>query len=1287
MRSFFGLLIVICCSLVITGCGSSDGGISDWQKPAPVTVVSNIKGKILPPLSASLRPGLMALLSVEGATVFVEKYPEHSATTDSNGDFIIKNVPVGRHRLVAHKLSGTTPYRQRSDVFDLTGQFETQVINTPVTLEPAPYNVTVNVSDVGTDLPLNAGIRIWGFEFQAVNGVAEVGPFPGGVQSKEMAVSAVGYASQTFLVTFSDQRKAKLYVRLTPSTSTSGNRAPFAEIEHTASSVKTNESLSLSAAGVDADGDAITWLWSATAGTFSNQTGQTTIFTAPAASGSVDITLTGKDPDGATGRAVLRLVIEAGSSLPPNPNNRPPLAAYDPVPVNFSENQSDGTTLRWAGSDPDGDPITYDLLFAAQGSEMKVVAGNLSEAGYKVDGLVAFKTYFWQVITRDQYNAVTASPIWQFKTGDLSNFAPYVPGMPVPEDLSINQLPTTMCTWTGGDPDQDDIITYSLMFGTDQNSLQLRTKTRQTSMQLDNLELGKTYFWQIIAADNRGKETTGPVWRFSTHSPTNRNPSDPEAVGPASGAVGIAVNAQLRWNASDPDGDALTYDLFFGTTFPLAKVSSNQASQIFTPAESLKFSTRYFWQVVARDVRGLTNPDSPVWSFTTAEKVNQPPNQPMAISPASGSVNVPVRPSFAWSGGDIDDDAVTYDLFLDQNVPPTTKVAESLTATTWSPSVDLGAGKIYYWQIVARDKANNSTVSNVFSFTVKPEVAADLTPPEILSVSPANGAVEVAAEQTVTVVFSEAVDQTAALAAMSFSPAVSGAWAWDNVSTMVFRPTGGWPPGSFNRLVIADNTVKDKSNNIMSRGGSYGFTIASALPVPSSHRSVAFPRQVQANETALISVPDLPAGAKSFGVAVASPDAATFTLRASVAESMPAGIDPHSAFRFFEQSLSGHELPNSLETAGNLRSSSRLRASAVLGATEDFFIPVYGQVATSTSYPANKITARCQAISDQVIIYVDTAIQSPASSLVADVRLRFEDVIRPRVRDYFGEEPDLGPDGEGRLTVLLTDSMTTGIAGIFYGNDLFNRDESNIQLRESNARKIIYVKYSLASPITRFGTMAHEFQHMVNFYQKRRLGGSNNYEAVWLNEGLAKFSEEVCGYGILEGDANTASLVKLSQQNLKDLSLTNFVGLNSYGLSYLFVRFLAQENRYGTTYREITRKLIGSSLIGKANVASVTGEEFSQTLARWAMSLYLNRFSSEDPADYGLKSLNLAGTHNGVTLPGFNFIDVSTGQTLSLKPDAFAGFVKVSTGQAKTEFSLLNSGSNGFRVWLFDRRP
>ncbi len=1287
MRFFFGLLILICCSLTAGGCGSSDGGLSDWQKPAPVTVVSNIKGKVLPPVSVSIRPGLMALLAVEGTTVFVEKYPEHSATADSNGDFIIKNVPAGRHRLVAHKLSGITPYRQRSDVFDLTGQFETQVIATPVTLEPAPYNLTVNVSDVGTDQPLNATVRIWGFEFQAINGVAEVGPFPGGVQSKEMLVSAPGYISSTFLVVFSDQRKAKLFVRLTPSTSTTGNRAPFAEIEHTATSVKTNESLSLTAIGIDADGDTITWLWSATAGTFSNQTGQTTVFTAPAASGTVDITLLGKDPDGAAGRAVLQLPVETGSSLPPNPNNRPPVAAYDPIPAHLSKNQSDGTTLRWTGSDPDGDPITYDVLLAAQGSDMKVVAGNLSEAAYKVDGLVAFRTYFWQVITRDQYNAVTASPMWQFETGDLNNFAPYVPGLPVPEDLSINQLPATLCTWAGGDPDQNDIITYSLMLGTDKNNLQLKTRTRQTSMQLENLELGKTYFWQILAADNRGKETAGPIWRFSTHSPLNGNPSDPEVVGPASGATGIAVNAQLRWKASDPDGDAISYDLFFGTAFPLEKVASDLTAQAYTPTGSLKFATRYFWQVLVRDSRGLTNLNSPVWSFTTAEKVNQPPNQPLAISPASGSANVSVRPAFAWSGGDIDDEDVSYDLFLDQSMPPTTKVAENLTTTTWSPSVDLGAGKIYYWQIVARDPANNSTVSSIFSFTVKPESVDDTTPPEVLSVSPANGDVGVAAEQTITVVFSEAVDQSSALNAMSFSPAVNGAWSWDNVSTMVFRPTGGWPPGSYNRLVIADNTVKDKNNKVMSRGGSYGFTVASALPIPSGHRSVAFPRLLQANETALISVPDLPAGSRAFGVAVASPDAATFTLKASMVEKLPSGIDPHSAFRFFEQGLSGHELPPSLESAGNLRGSSRLRASAVVGNTEEFFIPFYGQVATSTPYPANKIVARCQAAGERVIIYVDTAIQSPSSSLVADVSQRFTEVIRPRVRDYFGEEPDRGPDGEERLVVLLTDSMTTGIAGIFYGNDLFDRDESNIQLRESNARKIIYVKYSLSSPITRFGTMAHEFQHMVNFHQKRRLGGSSNYEAVWLNEGMSKFSEEICGYGILEGDANTASLIKLSQQNLKDLSLTNFTGLNSYGLSYLFVRFLAQENRYGTTYREITRKLIGSALTGKANVASVTGEDFSQTLARWAMSLYLNRHLSESPADYGLKNLNLAGTYNGVTLPGFTFTDVNTGQKLSLKSDAFAGFVKVSTGQAKTEFSLVNSDSNGLRVWLFDRRP
>ncbi|MDD3147859.1 MAG: Ig-like domain-containing protein, partial [Candidatus Riflebacteria bacterium] len=595
-------------------------------------------------------------------------------------------------------------------------------------------------------------------------------------------------------------------------------------------------------------------------------------------------------------------------------------------------------------------------------------------------------------------------------------------------------------------------------------------------------------------------------------------------------------------------------------------------------------------------------------------------------------------------------------------------------------------GRKYFWQVVARDQSGNKSTSAIFSFTVLSDSEVDSTPPAILGVSPENGAIAVSGDSAVRVIFSEPVDQNSALEAFSFSPAVSGAWSWENDATARFWPSPAWLPGSYNRLIIADNKVKDKNNNIMSRGASYNFTIASDLPLPSGCRSTGFPVMVQANQTFNVSVPELVAGARSYAVAVASPDPASFSLRSNMRQSLPADIDPHSAFRFFESQLTAQLPAAVLEGRGGLRASAVPLSLATVGESEEFFIPEYGQVATSTPYPMNRLNARCVAIGEGVIIYVDSSIQTPSSSLIADLRQRFEEVIQPRIRDVFGDEPASGPDGETRLTILLTDSMTLGIAGIFYGIDLYGRDESNIQLRESNERKMIYVKYSLANSVTRFGTIAHEFQHMVNFYQKQRLGGAGNYEAVWLNEGLSKYAEEVCGYGILQGDSNTAELIKLSQQNLNDLSLTSFSGLNSYGLSYLFVRFLAQENRFGTTYREITRGLIGSSLTGKANVEAVTGENFRLTLAKWAISLYLNRYQSVDAQEYGFSGLNLAGVHNGVSLPGFVPLDARTEQGLNLKADAVRAMVKISTGEAETSFKLLN-GQNSFYLWQFDFRP
>lgn len=1276
------LAIVAIVLLLASGCGGGDGGLSDWAKPGQVTVVSNLSGQVLPPVSgASLHESaVFSLLSVDGTRVYIEEKPEFETTVDSQGKFVIKNLPVGKYHVIAQTVSGTTAYKQRSDLVNLTGEFETQVLAQTLPLVVAPYSVNLRITDLLTNNPVaGARLTVWGTDYlTSASGDVEIGPLPAGFWP--MRIEAAGYLEAVIHPGFQPKRNAYLRVKLTPLSAAERNQAPVVEIEQSFTSIKTNESVTFFAAGFDADGDYITYNWRASRGTLSYDSGSSVVYTAPASSGTVQITLTGTDSNKAEGMAILDIEILSGSSLPPNPRNQAPLSASNPFPANLTENLGTDIVFRWTGQDPDNDPLTYDLLLATQGADLKIVASNLTQNSYRIPSLSADQVYFWKIISRDIYDAVSPDPaIWQFKTGAGDNASPYQPKNPVPEDLAINQLPSLRFTWTGGDPDLDDTVTYSFYISSDPTQLELATTTRTTSHEMLGLALGATHYWQIVAADNRGRETPGPVWRFSTYAPPNQAPSDPVVVYPASGAVNVPYDVQLQWASTDPDGDQITYDLFVGKTFPLEKVVSDLVGPSYISAQPYDYLSTYYWQVVARDDGGLTNENSHIWSFRTSDKPNTPPNVPVAITPADGATGVALRPVFSWSGGDLDGDTVVYDLYLDTVTPPVQMVASDLTDERWTPAADLNMGAQYYWYIEASDSGGRVASSTVYSFFAR--TAGDTTPPTLISVSPANGAVNVAQSEVIRIVFSEPVNKDSASQAVTLVPAISGNLSWEDDVTLRFMPSSPWRLGSYNQLVIASNTVKDLFNNLMTGGAVYKFTVTSPVPVPSGYRSTGFPVLAGVGETVKSEVPGLQSSGKSYALAVASPGSSNFDISAS--RQAPAQVqitDPASAFREFERYAAERTGDTTLLSA-SLEPGPM--ASPQVGVSESFYIPAYGSVATSTSYPNNIISATCIGLTGLTAIYVDDAIADPSTSKVAEVRQRFEEVIQPRIRDYFGQEPALGPDGESRLTILLTDSMSENILGIFYGVDLSARNPSDIQLRESNGRKILYVSYSEDRDITLYGTMAHEFQHMVNYWQKRVNGG--NYEATWLNEGMSKYAEEVCGYGILQGDQNTALLIELSQENFSSLSLTDWQGLNSYGLSYLFVRFLAQENRYGTTYREVTRALISSGLTGTANVAAITGEAFDVTLAKWGLSLYLNRYSSSDSKDYGLSGLNLQGTYSGVTLPGFLPQAVPVAG-VSLSANALSCFVRTSTGAATTNIEV-KSPTGALKLWFFDQRP
>ena len=147
------ILLGLCA--IFYGCGHSDNNDDDWGN-SRVIRVSNLKGRVIAPINdvnsmrAQTAEAAFSLVSVANTRVFLEDDSSKFAVTDANGDFLIPNVPEGPHRIIANALSGTTTYRQRSDLINVTGQYETQLIERSIELQPAFYDLTIHLSDLNS---------------------------------------------------------------------------------------------------------------------------------------------------------------------------------------------------------------------------------------------------------------------------------------------------------------------------------------------------------------------------------------------------------------------------------------------------------------------------------------------------------------------------------------------------------------------------------------------------------------------------------------------------------------------------------------------------------------------------------------------------------------------------------------------------------------------------------------------------------------------------------------------------------------------------------------------------------------------------------------------------------------------------------------------------------------------------------------------------------------------------------------------------------------------------------
>jgi uncharacterized protein (TIGR02145 family) len=98
--------------------------------------------------------------------------------------------------------------------------------------------------------------------------------------------------------------------------------------------------------------------------------------------------------------------------------NLPPDVPSDPSPPDGSINQPINTTLSWTCSDPENDPLTYDVYFGP-GTPPELVSTGQSQANYNPGMLDENTTYYWKIVALDGQGNSSDSLVWSFTTETL----------------------------------------------------------------------------------------------------------------------------------------------------------------------------------------------------------------------------------------------------------------------------------------------------------------------------------------------------------------------------------------------------------------------------------------------------------------------------------------------------------------------------------------------------------------------------------------------------------------------------------------------------------------------------------------------------------------------------------------------------------------------------------------------------------------------------------------------------------------------------------------------------
>jgi hypothetical protein len=399
-----GRVLLISCFVLavsmLSGCFSGSASVSSWQSltAGGGTISGNVTASGSINVGESARGDLRALFNIDGATLWLQEYPDIKVTSASDGSFVFENVPFERIRVVANlRTKDNKTYKTRSEPVDVTPENPEQSVG-QLSVAFANNRARIILRDASGNPVSNAVLTLWGEVCELDgDGVYLSPPLPDSELIEEiLIVSAGGLEGGSLYAPFTPNGESTVVSTLTEPGA--ANKAPnvwLTSVKEPADKINPGEVVELWAVYLDSnsqDLDQMTLIWKCSGGTLAS--GATPLpedhkrrmpkvdwavarvvpveWKAPAEPANYKVQVVVTDPGGLSGQAQHPLNVHLSDNDPPPlpPANRPP-AAY----IVASSTVLTGRTLalRVVSGDPDLDVLSYEWSVNPAGGAFSTV--------------------------------------------------------------------------------------------------------------------------------------------------------------------------------------------------------------------------------------------------------------------------------------------------------------------------------------------------------------------------------------------------------------------------------------------------------------------------------------------------------------------------------------------------------------------------------------------------------------------------------------------------------------------------------------------------------------------------------------------------------------------------------------------------------------------------------------------------------------------------------------------------------------------------------------------------